>query len=226
MTVMVGCPVQNRAEILPAYLECIHNLNYSRSDIHLAFFINHSDDNSYDILNAFRQNHISEYDSIDLLESSGDGYRDNRRDRDYSYFANVRNTWLSMRNPTDEYIFSVDSDILISSYTLKQLLSHHKLVTSALVLNGVNSGFKFFNVMNRGNNCYVHIDEAQFEPLMPVDVTGACYLIETKALDGGFVYYADNIQGEDIPFCEKVRERFGDGNIFCDTTLHADHKKL
>jgi glycosyltransferase involved in cell wall biosynthesis len=52
------------------------------------------------------------------------------------YFAEIRNTWLQMRDKKDDYLFSVDSDILIPPESLKQLLSHKLPIVSMLLANG------------------------------------------------------------------------------------------
>lgn len=56
--------------------------------------------------------------------------------------------------------------------------------------------------------------------LVEVDMTGACYLIDSKVLDAG-VKYGFHHQGEDCFFCAMAQE-YG-FKLYCDYTLRADH---
>lgn len=163
--VMIGCPIGvGRSYILPHYLERLTKLDYPKKKIHIAFLFNyprsegeiavpHSAihqtpqtnkdeiENIRTILKKFKRKTRKQYRKISIHEYQGN-YEDRtiqgRRalGRWMEYFAEIRNKWTGMRDPKDEYIFSVDSDILIPEDSLKKLVSHKLPIVSLLIANG------------------------------------------------------------------------------------------
>lgn len=224
--ITIGCPIQNKAHYLPIYLEHIRNIDYSKDDIQLAFLVNNSTDNTYDILKTFREEYLSEYYKISIWDISGvnNGYIDNRKGiRDYEAFATVRNMWLKMADSKSEWILSIDSDVLVPPNIIKQLMSHNKDMCSALVLNN-RTNYNSYNILclnNKGTQ-YNHITEGDYEfweGLVPVDITGACVLMKRSSIEG--IEYSGHPRGEDFSFCEELKDRGCE--IFCDTTVKTVH---
>ena len=220
---MIGAPIaRNRAWVLPKYLSALYDLDYPKENIHLAFLINGKEkDGTACIIKQFKNEHIEEYSSIDIFYLKSD-YEDNRmKNRDYDYFAKVRNGFVAMRRKDDEYIFSVDSDVILEPDTLTKLILHDKDIVSALVCNGEHGPRKFHNIMMEvkdNKNNYKHIDPTG--ELMKVDVTGACYLIHKDVLNKG-VSYEFHRQGEDCGFCKNAQKEGFD--IYCDTNIELKH---
>lgn len=162
--VMIGCPVGiGRSYILPTYLSKLTELDYPKNKIHIALLFNYpksegqvavphtaikqpSIDKSEiqrirGILKKFKRKTRRQYDKVTIHEYQGN-YEDRliqgRRalGRWMEYFAELRNKWIGMRRPQDQYIFSVDSDILIPKHSLKSLISHKKPIVSMLLANG------------------------------------------------------------------------------------------
>lgn len=221
MHVMIGCPV-SKNRVLPSYLESIRNLDYPKDKIHLAFLINNARDDTYDILNVFREEYLSDYREISLWNIDGlkPGYTDGDRykKRDYEAFAKIRNTWLSMLSDEDDYIFSVDSDIFPTPNALKRLLSHNKELISALIYHRLGQ----YNILKERlfQNKYMSITEFPRE-LIEVAATGAAILINRKVIDEGVRYEYHN-QGEDLGFCQNARD-YG-FKIYCDAGLEIKHE--
>lgn len=222
--VMIGAPIQrNRAWILPEYLSHLYNLDYPKDKIHLSFLINGKrQDNTSCLIEEFRVKFEDVYDDIDIWYMNDEHMDDRVSQRDYGHFANIRNTWLTMRED-DEYIFSVDSDVLIGRDCLLRLINHRKDIVSALVCNGRYGFFDFYNILNlasygKDENYYEHVTKT--DGLISIDVTGACYLINRKVLDAG-VCYGPHSQGEDIYWCERAKEH--GFSIFCDQDLPVEH---
>lgn len=224
MNVMVGCPI-SKNRVLPTYLEHIYNLDYPKNNIHLAFLVNNSTDDTYDILDVFKGEHINEYREIDIWDVEGlkPGYLrgDRHKLRDYRAFAKIRNVWLSMLSDTDSYLFSVDSDILLPSNSLKRLLSHGKKLISLLICNQPH--IEQYNILRERmfQNKYTSMYGNDFpRKLIEVDATGAAILIHREVIDEG-VRYEFHKQGEDLGFCRNARDN--GFKIYCDASQEAQH---
>lgn len=219
MSIMIGCPVNNRAKILPQYLSHIFDLEFPKDIIHLSFVVNGpQNDSTYELLLEFKKKFQKLYKDITIVNIHNE-YTDSRNvGRNYSNIANMRNTWLSTRTKEDEYIFSVDSDILISDWTLMRLISHKKDICSALVKNLDMGPIRVYNIRGDPNDGFDIIEPTG--KLLEVYLTGACYLIHKNVIDSG-VAYGYHEWGEDVIFCNEAKRRgFG---IFCDTGLTTEH---
>lgn len=223
--VMIGCPI-SKNRVLPTYLEYIYNLDYPKNKIHLAFLVNNCTDDTYEILDIFRKEYINEYRKIDVWDVEGlkpgyvSGYRHGKRD--YKAFAKIRNVWLSMVSDLDQYIFSVDSDILLPPNSLKRLLSYGEKIISLLVCN--QPYIEQYNILKERmfQNKYTSMYGNDFpRKLIEVDATGAAILIHREVIDEG-VRYEYHKQGEDLGFCRNARD--SGFKIFCDAGLEAKHK--
>lgn len=151
------------------WLKCLQKTDYPHENIHLAWLVNNSTDKTYEILKDFKRDHESEYRQIDIWTANGN-WRDNRyAGRFFSYFSLLRNLFLSMRTPEDDYILSLDSDILILPDTVSTLLKHNLPVVAGLIPNGpIQAGYlagqmsyNFMECMKRdedGRTYYLHRD--------------------------------------------------------------------
>jgi len=230
--IVIGSIVRNRESILPKYLECIRDLDYNKSDISLCFLVNDSTDNSYFILKDFVDGHTEYKNSIVKIGSYG--YPEDNRDVGRGYdtfkqFAFLRNKWLDLivdKFYNSEYVFSIDSDILVPSNSLNKLIENDKDMCSMLVNNSVNQqgyGKDYMNILKfemDSSSKYKHIMEYPKDKVFKVDVTGACCLIKRKVLDTS--RYRSHALGEDVGFCEEVKRN--GYTIWCDSTLTGDHR--
>ena len=224
--IMIGSPLQNRESCLVSYLENIRNLNYPKEKIHLAFLLNNSHDNSYEILKTFRKEYLKYYRKISIWDVTGlnNDYQDFRAPgRDYKCIADARNLWLSILDSESQYLFSVDSDILVEPETLNKLLSRQKDICSALVWNNHSGPTNLYNILRWNGRRYYKVIEHDFEgDLIEVEITGACYLIRRRVIDSG-VRYSYHTHGEDFGFCIQAKDK--GFKLFCDTTQRPYHIK-
>ena len=216
---MVGCPVSNRSHTIDRYLTSIYQLNFDKSIIHLAFLVNGTmSDDTGQKLEVFREQFGHEYLSFDIQYYKHD-YIDKRTpERDYTRIADVRNRWINMRSENDEYIFSVDSDILVPEDTLLYLLSYEKDIVAASVKNYEDEKLVVYNFRGPVEDGLPILSPSG--ELIEVGMTGACYLINRIVLDRG-VKYGYHEQGEDVYFCKLAREK--GFRIFADTGIEAKH---
>ena len=123
-----------------------------------------------------------------------------------------------------DYIFWVDSDIILPKDALVKLLSHDKDIVSGVyaykILGGKNIVAKRF-IPDKGD-FYEDIPAKEIKGLMKVDGFGfGCVLTKTEVFSKigypWFIYTSD--MGEDIFFCRKAQnagyELFLDSSILC-----------
>lgn len=219
MTVMVCCPIQNREKILFRYLDSIYNLDYPKDQIGLVFLENNSTDRTLALLDDFKFLNEQEYDRIDIIKVNTD-FVDGLFNRgNFNAFATLRNELVDWLDPGDTHMFSIDSDVLVPSHTLKQLLGNDKDICSILVDNGKG----FYNVLNWNDEkrLYVWCHPVKRE-LNQIDVTGAAWLIKRDVFNSG-VRWGPSKQGEDVFFCEKAKANGFE--IWNDGRCEADHLK-
>lgn len=221
LKVMIGCPLRDRAWVLPRYLDSLEKLGKSQCQVQYAFIINDCSDHSPRILAEFSDR---QPDMVRLIEKNYDapgGYR--RGQYNFGRLAQLRNLLLNVFLQSDcDYLFSLDSDILVPANTLTQLLTDDCDIVSALVCNGHEIGDDgIYNVLKReSDGSYVHIRNFPRDRIFPVDCTGAAYLIKRAVIAAG-VRYSSRRGGEDIAFCEDAASR--GFNIFCDGRVECSH---
>lgn len=144
-TIFLGCPVNpGREFVVPDYLQHLYQLDYPRDRIRVGFLVNHPEAQDatqlLQLLRNFQAKTRTQYMDVTVEEVVGDyDYGSNmmgrNQQRRFGYFAAIRNRWIELRGDCD-YIYSVDSDILVPPHSLKQLLSRGKDIISLLIENG------------------------------------------------------------------------------------------
>jgi cellulose synthase/poly-beta-1,6-N-acetylglucosamine synthase-like glycosyltransferase len=210
---MIGAPIQrNRAWIIQDYLNHIYQLDYPKDDIHIAFFLNGTPkDCTGEYVFEFKSKFGDQYARCDIWAMDDDNDDGNRSKRNYNHFAKIRNIWLSMRRKTDDYIFSVDSDILVPKDSLKTLLSNDLDIVAAPIINFSCPVGQQYNFLFKTNGSNAKPNEPTYssgtempDNIIEVDATGACMLLNRDVLTAG-AYYGYHYQGEDIFFCDKAQ---------------------
>src|SRR5690242_5870846 len=109
--VIIGCPVRNRAWILPEYMQALSNINFK--DVIYFFLENNSEDETFSILESF-ENENPDCVVYQLKDEGFAYWRRGEYSRDkYKYLANLRNQFLEDCMSSDaDYILSIDSDII------------------------------------------------------------------------------------------------------------------
>lgn len=216
--VMIGCPVRNRAWILPDYLQHLRALKYPQEQIEYCFVINDSLDETEAILTAFAR----WFPTRLLYDNSSRPGGWERGHYQFSRLAELRNLLLEefLRSPCD-HLFSVDSDILVPPDCLQALMQADQDIVSALVCNGRQIGDdQFYNVFRLIDNQVKPIRDFPRDRLFPVDCTGAAYLIKRRVISAG-VRYNSQWGPEDIGFCKEAKTH--GFSIFCQGTVECSH---
>lgn len=201
MNILIACPIRNRAWILLDYLQGLYNLDYPKDKIAFHFILNDSSDKSKEILQDWKEVVEKEYRYVHISEVNfgyppdwGEDRKNNKLNRvskTYKTLSVLRNlildsAWLDMKA---DYLFSVDSDILVNPDVLNKLIETEKDIVAALVRNGKNA----YNFLPR----IPCIPDRIFE----VDTIGAVILIARKVFENKKIRYSVERTGEDEGFC-------------------------
>jgi hypothetical protein len=219
----IGCPIRDRDWCVKDYLKSIYNIDYDKKQITLSFLINDSEDNTQERLLEFMHKHQKEYSRI-IVSLKNYGFKKSERDfgrmmDDFMHLAQVRNDWVKTLKDEVDYIYSIDSDILVPSNSLKKLIKNDKDICSILINNSkVKKGYgkDITNLFKEnGENIMAYFKNKLFE----VNVTGAAYLIKSKVLKK--TKYYSHLLGEDFGFC--VNARKNKFEVWCDSNLEGLH---
>ncbi|NLG32123.1 MAG: glycosyltransferase [Syntrophomonadaceae bacterium] len=220
--VMIGCPVRNRAWILPRYLECLCRIEYPKDLIEFCFIINNSIDNTENILQHFARDNSSPVRliKVDIAEE----YAHKRGFYSFKHLAFLRNLLLNeFQNSACQFLFSVDSDILVPPHSLSRLIQNQCDIVSGLVCNGHHlNDSRIYNILNwTDNNRLQHVKDFPRDRLFPVDCTGAAYLISRNVVEGHGIRYSHLMGPEDIGFCMEAAKK--GVKIYCDGRIEFIH---
>jgi hypothetical protein len=222
----VGCPVRNRAWVLPRYLESITHLEYDKKRVVLFFLVNDSEDGTLSILDSFRRESINDYADI-IVVNRNYNFTDcdrnlGRTPEKFEHFTKIRNDWISLVRYLDlDYIFSVDSDVLVPKNSLASLIKNNKDICSMVLHNSNALGGYGKDITNLFvfSGVYENLIKYPQDSLFQVDVTGSAYLIKRKVLDQ--VEYKSHPLGEDFGFCIFAKQCGFE--IWCDSSLYGEH---
>lgn len=238
--IVISCPVSNRGKFLPYFLDNLYKLDYPKKLITFYFLINNSHDDTESILLNFKSCYESEYNSINI-----DYYKKNKnvpldcRVKDirvkftYRHLAQLRNRILQYVSSSDaDFLFSVDSDIMVKPDTLKKLLSHDKDIVSSLIWNGYiknpSNPYLYPNILIRKeNNTFTHVSNWYVKnapvltesKLIEIDATGAICLISKEVASN--TQYGFHSQGEDIFWSIDCKNK--GYKLHCDLSAYCEH---
>jgi|GEM_PF-1368401 len=158
MKILIAAPIRNRAWILPEYLSHLERLEYPKDKLAFHFVLNDSTDGSKGILQTWKVVMEKEYRYVRISEvnfnyppdlaEEGRGRERNGYPRwKYSYKAlsALRNLILNIAwlDTEADYLFSIDSDILVKPDVLNRLLEQKKEMIAALVKNDKKNAYNF-----------------------------------------------------------------------------------
>lgn len=219
--IMIGCPVRNRAWILPEYLEHLENLDYPAQYIEYCFIINDCTDATPEVLTEFAHNHEGHTKLITINHKLKHNHK--RGIYNMARLAELRNLLLINFLQSDcRYLFSVDSDILIPAQTLTQLIGDEQDIVSALVCNGYEvNDIGLYNILNYRGGSWEYVRDFPRDRIFKVDCTGAVYLIRRNVIEEHGVRYIAAYGAEDIGFCVQANAR--GLQIWCDGRIECHH---
>ncbi len=219
--VMIGCPVRNRAWILPEYLRCLEEIDYPDAKKSYCFIINDCVDETEQILEKFSKKWSGAVRLV-VANSKIRGYR--RGQYSFQRLAHLRNLLLTQFLQSDcDHLFSIDSDILATANSLPDLINNDCDIVSCLVCNGHQVGdSSLYNVLLKDHqDHYSYMQNIPRDRLFRVDCTGAAYLIKRQVISQHGIRYSAFYGAEDIGFCEQATQQ--GLKIYCDGRLECPH---
>nr|WP_212698738.1 glycosyltransferase [Vallitalea pronyensis] len=247
MKVLIASPVYQKPQILQLFLESLTTLNKANVHFDYLFYDDNSDQESSKLLHAFKP----EGSRVDIIDGSKEeAYLCDQRSHYWKEdliwkVAGYKNDMIQQAiNKQYDYLFLIDSDLLIYPHTIDDLMSAKKDVISNIFWTKWQPDQpKLPNVWLSG--VYGLIDKKREETLSneeslkryrafiqklatpgiyEVGGLGACTLISRKALLSGVSFQEiENLSywGEDRHFC--VRAKALGLKLFVDTRNPAYH---
>ncbi len=239
MNILIAAPIRNRAWILNQYLACIDAIDYPRQNISFFFILNDCTDDSEEILENWMviknketyPNFGWKWGSIQVttinfntpsdIGENGMGRSGlSRSIHTYENLSILRNRILDYaREKGDiDYIFSVDSDILVKPDILNKLIDTGKNIVAALISNS-GTDWNFLPLAGKDRNT---VPSELFE----VRVTGACCLISKNVFMNKNIRYSDKFRsGEDEAFCQSAREQGFKSYVLAEEQIHLMRRR-
>lgn len=247
--VLVGSPIRQKPNILKEFLQSLKELDQQTCIIDFCFVDDNTQEESRQQLQSFAQD-ISAQVFITKADQVNDVYVCNELTHYWSdaiiwkvaHFKDVIFEFALAHNY--DYVFLIDSDIVLHPQTIDQLIADNKEIVSEIFWTHWQPGFRkspqvwLYDTYTQyevgcGENLTnedVHLRHNEFISTMlnpglyPVGGLGACTLISKKALDRGARFKKINnltFWGEDRHFC--IRAAALDIGMWVDTYYPAYH---
>jgi len=193
-----------RKIFLDEFMGSLRKLSYDNK--HLYFLINDPKFNESEFDLSFDNFKTVSIDRIDF-KTMDDVRKGGIRRKIYYLLAVLRNIVLvKFYFSDDDYLFFVDSDIMLKENALETLLSLDKDFVSCNICNDYGVG-KYTNALVKRGNGWKHLSTGDVKGLTKCDLTGSAFLISKKLLTN-YPLYDWNSMGEDTGFCERVSKDF------------------
>ena len=202
-TVTIGMPTFNREWSLPQVLASLYELDYDKKRVRICFVDNESTDSTMRLIEEFRAKHGNEYESVVVVVAR-------------SNISKARNIAFEKAAGTD-YIFCLDSDILVPPDTINRLLSSFEGDSK---VGMVSLPWDHRNAKKRAGFLY-RAFSAPPGPHPAYKVGNGCNVISMRAVDqvGGF---NERLRvHEDGEYCYRLRRK--GFKIVCDFSSEGTH---
>ena len=249
--ILIGTPVRQKANILKEFLDSLERLNTSDLSVHYYFVDDNDSKDSSNLLKKFAQNN----QNVIVKPSTEFTIKDNT-----DYVCNDTHNWKKgliekiivykdaiieeALNQNFDYLFFVDSDIVLNSDTIKHLMSLNKDIVSNVFWTAWKPGDEISPQvwLQDESNYFIRnwdveytkeekkqmkidfVEQLKVPGLYEVGGLGACTLISKKAIKAGVSFkLIDNVSfwGEDRHFC--IRAAALGFKLYVDTVMPAYH---
>lgn len=245
--VLIGTPIRQKAEILSNYLWSIKSLYLDSVDVDYYFIDDNLEEESRQLITSF----IEENHNTFLIEAGDDKpYLCNESTHLWAEeliwkVAGFKNNIINKaREDNYDYLFLVDSDLVLNPHTLEHLVSLKKDIVSEIfwtkwepdfpVLPQVwcSDQYTLYNISRKEHlsesqvleRTLLFLNELKIPGIYRVGGLGACTLISKRAIQTGVNFseiYNVSFAGEDRHFC--IRAAALGFELFVDTHYPAFH---
>lgn len=245
--VLLGSPVRQKAEILSNFLLSIKELSLNTINLDFYFIDDNTEEESSQLLASFAAENLNTF--IAKVEDNRPYIRNESthiwEEELIWKVAEFKNSIINKAREDDyDYLFLVDSDLVLHSQTLEHLISLKKDVVSEIFWTRwqpdfpelpqvwVSDQYNLFNCL-RGENLtesqvlqrvLQFMNQLKVPGVYQVGGLGACTLISKRAIQAGVNFkeiYNISFMGEDRHFC--IRAAALGFELFVDTHYPAFH---
>lgn len=246
MKILVGSPVRQKSRILKEFLLGLEEADFGKNEITYFFVDDNAEPASSELLHLFAENH-----NVILKKGSDLFTEDAHYEGHVWHAANLARITVYKNKMIShcveqgfDYLFLIDSDIVIDKRCVLQLLSNHVDIVSNVFWtqwrrNGILTPQCFwipdiylqdkaFNVPMTFEEAHAirmdMVEKMKTPGLYKVDGLGACTMISRRALEMGVSFKEIpnlRIPGEDRPFC--IRAGALGIDLYMDSTYPAYH---
>lgn len=227
LKILITSPVHQKEDIFKEYLNSLNHLKTPKnSEIHKLFWLH----NCPELKQYLNENeYIEVFNNITFEKEKGQ--QKQWKTENYKIVAEMRNAALKYaREKKYDYIFSVDSDVLLHPYTLLLLLHDNKDIVGHLSWTKLknNSELSANCAQYEGWGSYQNEEIFKKGDLYQVGWTGRTTLISSKIFNNSNINYnqilgVDNTGSEDYAFCLKAYCNIPDLKIGFETRLPSRH---
>lgn len=250
--ILIGSPVKQKSNILKEFLIGLDEADKGSNEVSYYFVDDNTELQSSELLKSFSQTHeVVLKKGVELFNISESGYEENDYHNHGWKTVNLAKVTEYKNRIIDycienkfDYLFLVDSDIVIDKSTIPQLLSDNveivsnifwspwskdgKLVPQCFWMPDIYLQDKAFYVRRPFQESHkIRMDtyeQMKVPGLYKVKGLGACTMIKRSALEKGVNFteiYNLEIPGEDRPFC--IRAGAAGITLYMDTHYPAYH---
>ena len=249
--IVIGSPVHQKNNILKEFLESLEKLDLKNYDVTYYFIDDNKQEESSKLLNDFSLKHkntiIKKGEEIhknkDSYVCTSDKHHWKKKIIEkVALFKNEIINYSKQQNV--DYLFFIDSDLLLNPLTIKHLISRNvDIVSNVFWTQWVKGGNIFPQVWQQDFNSFYKVDwdreytkqekiQIEFDFINRLKVPGiykvgglgACTLLSKKAINSGVNFSTiDNVSfwGEDRHFC--IRAAVLGLDLYVDTVYPAFH---
>ena len=227
--VLITAPVRQDENIFKEYLWSLNRLIKPNNVEVKKFFYLHNCENLKKFLNEDEYLIINDDSSFLVTEKTHVWKNEN-----FSAVAKMRTFALEKaRNENFDYVFSVDSDVLLNPITLQTLIHDNKDIVGNIYWTDFNGkGILLPNCYDAENMYYDPkkggLDRLKIMGIYDIGVVGACTLIGKRVIENPYINYypIENLtttKWEDQAFITRARCLIDDITICVDTRIPARH---
>lgn len=249
--VLIGSPIKQKSEILEQFLLSLEELDKTQLEVHYYFVDDNTEPKSKEMLYQFkkRNENVLIKNSNDFIDNNLEYTRNSNTHlwkkeliERIILFKDTMIEYASAKN--FDYLFLIDSDIVLNPTTIKHLISRNVDIVSNIFWTVWKAGKALMPQvwLQDESNSFINdwdnplteeqkwqstknfVNKLKIPGLYKVGGLGACTLISKNAIKSGISFkLIDNISfwGEDRHFC--VRARAIGFNLYVDTVYPAYH---
>lgn len=223
--ILIAAPVHQSPEIFKEYLNSLNNLKIPEDYIIDKFFILH---NCSDLKIFLETNEYTEINN-EIRVDKEKNQQKQWNEESFYFISKMRTLLLQYAAQKKyDYLFTVDSDILLHPNTLIRLLQDEKAVVGNMLWTKM--GNKITAICGKDEEWGAYRDTSFLyeKGLYAIGWTCACLLINSKIFNNPNISYypiygVDNTGCEDYAFCMRIKCNYPDEQIWIDTRYPARH---